>query len=93
VLYDVSSDHVKMSCASESGGGASCLSEFASRVVDPVCEYCCTTERCNDDRTVAHVRDDCLEQSAAAALQLSTVITTTAAIIALHAMRIHCYTV
>ena len=45
-----------------------CLSEFASNVAGGYCEYCCTKEFCNDDRTVAHIRDDCAEQSAAAAV-------------------------
>jgi len=93
VLYHESSDYVKMSCESKETG-ASCLSEFASRVADGFCEYCCTTERCNDDWTVAHVRDDCRDQSAATTVQHSTLITTTAIFITIfHAMSVHCYTV
>ena len=72
MLYDLSYRHVTMSCSSRKIGNltsSGCLSEFASNVALGLCEYCCTTQFCNDDWTVAHIRDDCAEQSAAATVR------------------------
>jgi len=68
VLYDLTKQHVVMSCASKESGQV-CLSEFASNVAGGFCEYCCMTELCNDDWTLASIIDDCARQSASAAVQ------------------------
>jgi len=89
VLYDVPNQHVKMSCRSAKLVNATtpggCLSDFASNVAGGQCEYCCMTAHCNDDWTLARVRDDCREQSAAAAVHHSWPIIA-AAVVAVRAL-------
>ena len=87
VLYDLENDHMKKSCSSKAND-ASCLSHFASKIAGGFCEYCCITEWCNDDWAITDVRDDCTEQSAAAAVQCWPFVAGVL-IIAVHAM-FHC---
>jgi len=91
VLYDLDQKHVKMGCTSKEsvGGGLesfSCLSHFAATVAGGFCEFCCTSQSCNVDWTLARVKDECVKLSAAATVQRWPLIATGALITAVHAL-------